>query len=185
MVKEEAKHNDSKGTLTWMISVLFLEKKHLKIQSAMDVPVFHTVCWAFFLFCICFCIAASAFGRVTKEQVGVFFPHIFNQSVSVYICICIERRDAECQRWDFEKHSAFPFFFFPDGNEGGWLEGWIKAGRWLNSETRRSSSSLPRALVFLLSSCGPHLHPGVQQSQWSPGGELVSGLGRMERVPEG
>lgn len=52
----------------------------------------------FFLFCICFCIAASAFGRVTKEQVGVFFPHIFNQSVSVYICICIERRDAECQR---------------------------------------------------------------------------------------
>lgn len=47
---------------------------------------------------ICFCIAASALGQVTKEQVGVFFPHIFNQSVSVYICICIEQRDGECQR---------------------------------------------------------------------------------------
>lgn len=47
---------------------------------------------------ICFCIAASALGQVTKEQVGVFFPHTFNQSVSVYICICIEQRDAECQR---------------------------------------------------------------------------------------
>ncbi|KAM3604934.1 uncharacterized protein V6R79_018313 [Siganus canaliculatus] len=47
---------------------------------------------------ICFCTAASALGQVTKEQVGVFFPHIFNQSVSVYICICIEQRDAECQK---------------------------------------------------------------------------------------
>lgn len=47
---------------------------------------------------ICFCIAAFALGQVTKEQVGVFFPHIFNQSVSVYICICIEQRDGECQR---------------------------------------------------------------------------------------
>lgn len=116
----------------------------------MDVSVSYSMLSIF----ICFCIAVSALGQVTKEQVGVFFPHIFNQSVSVYICICIEQRDAECQRWDFEKHSIFPF---SDGNKGGWLEGWIKAGRWLNSETRRSSSSLPWALVFLLSSCGPYL----------------------------
>lgn len=72
-----------------------------------------------------------------------------------------------------------------DGNKGGWLEGWIKAAGWLNSETRRSSSSLPWALVFFLSSCGLYLHPGVQQSQWNPGGELVSGPGRMEKVPKG
>lgn len=62
--------------------------------------------------------------------------------------------------------SIFPF---SDRNKGGWLEGWIKAGRWLNPETWRSSSSLPRALVFLLSSCGPaYLHPRVQQSPVKP-----------------
>lgn len=153
-------------------------EEHFKILTALDVSAWYSTVSIF----ICFCTAANALGQVTKEQVGVFFPHIFNQSVSVYICICIEQRDAECQRWDFEKHSIFPF---SDGNKGGWLEGWIKAGRWLNSETRRSSSSLPRALVFLLSSCGPYLHPGVQQRQWGPGGKLVSGLGRMEKVPEG
>lgn len=64
------------------------------------------------------CIAASALGQVTKEQVDVFFPHIFNQSVSVYICICIEQRDVECQRWDFEKHSIFIFFF-------RWKQEWV------------------------------------------------------------
>lgn len=44
---------------------------------------------------------------------------------------------------------------------------------------------MPRALVFLLSSCGPYLHPGVQRRRRRPGGERVSGPGRMERVPEG
>lgn len=80
---------------------------------------------------------------------------------------------------------TFSIFPFSDGNKGGWLEGWMKAGGWLNSETRCSSSSLPWALVFLLSSCGPYLHPGVLQSQWSPSWELVSGLGRMKKVPDG
>ena len=28
----------------------------------------------------------------------------------------------------FLKTLSFPFFF-SDGNKGGWLEGWIKAGR--------------------------------------------------------
>lgn len=68
------------------------------------------------------CIAASALGQVTKEQVDVFFPHIFNQSVSVYICICIEQRDVECQRWDFEKHSIF-IFFQMETRVGGWKAG--------------------------------------------------------------
>lgn len=56
--------------------------------------VFFTLLGGVFLVCL----AASALGQVTKEQVDVFFPHIFNQSVSVYICICIEQRDVECQR---------------------------------------------------------------------------------------
>lgn len=71
---------------------------------------------------ICACIAASALGQVAKEQVGVFFPHIFNQSASVYICICIEQRDAECQRWDFEKHFLF-FLFQIETRVGGWKAG--------------------------------------------------------------
>lgn len=153
------------------------ENKTFKKSERRWMCLFLTVRWAFLFVSV----AASALGQVTKEQVGVFFPHIFNQSVSVYICICIEQRDAEGQRGDFEKVSFFPF---SDWNKGGWLEGWIKAGRWLNSETQRCSSSLPWALVFLLSSCGRYLQPGVQQSQWSPGRELVSGLERMQQVPD-
>lgn len=161
--------------IVWWFVIL---GKKCKIIKVLDVSVSNSRPRVF----ICFCTAASALRQVTKEQVGVFFPHIFNQSVSVCICICIEQRDAECQRWDFEKHSIFPF---SDGNKGGWMQGWIKAGRWLNSETWCSSSSLPWALVFLLSSCGLYLHPRVQQRQRSPGRELVSGLGRMEKFPKG
>lgn len=73
--------------------LLFLETRFGIISEA-DAPASY---WMPSIF-ICFCIAASAWGQVTKEQVGVFFPHIFNQSVSVYICICIEQRDSECQR---------------------------------------------------------------------------------------
>lgn len=122
-------------------------------------------------------------GRLQKSKLA-FSSHIFLIKVWVFTFeFALSKGMLNAKRWDFEKKKISVFFFsFPDRNMGGWL---IKSGGWLNPETQHSSSSLPWALIFSLSSSGPYLHPRVQQRQWSPCGGLVSGLRRMEMVPGG
>lgn len=152
--------------------------KHLKCEQ-LDVPAFHTQCWAFLFVSV---EQWAPRGGLQKSKLA-FSSHIFLIKVLVFTFAFALSGGMLNAKGEILKNTLY--FPFSDGNKGGWLESWIKAARWLNSKTRHSSSSLPRALVFLLSSCGPYLHPGVQQSQRSPGEGIVSGPARMEKVPRG
>lgn len=81
----------------------------------------------FYLF-ICLFSSKAPRGGLQKSKL-VFSSHIFLIKVLVFTFAFALSRGILNAKGEILKNTLPFLFFSTDGNKGGWLEGWIKAGR--------------------------------------------------------